>query len=557
MISYLKKNNLTKATAVLLFLFFVLHLLPNTVQRTKAEDSLQLSAQASTWSDGYNVSMTIKNTSGSAVNGWTLVLNTSDFTITNTWCVKVTVSGDSIVITPDTWNRNIPINGNITFGFTGQGNYNSNFHYTLRTSSSVITPTSIPTNKPTPTPRPTNIPTPTPKPTSIPTPTPGPTPTTVPYQAEIPSFSSLVSNEKLPNPFLFKTGSKKGTTVANASDWETRRSEIIALAQAFEFGVNPGKPDSVTGSFQSNKITVSCTNNGKTISFQCSIQYPSNGMAPYPAMIGVNMNNLNTNELLKMGVALITFPADEIGQQVNASSRGRGKFFDLYGSNYNAGALMTWTWGVDRLIDALETTPQANINPQRLGVTGGSRNGKGALTIGAFSERIALTVPQESGNGGASGWRTADAQKASGQNVQTLSQIITENCWFSTSLNQFSGQTNKLPYDHHEIMALCAPRGLLVIENPDFEWLGDLSGFNTSTAGRMIYESLGVKNNMGYSSVGGHGHCVFPDSQLPELRLYVRKFLLDEQVDTNLFRSAKNYSFDKQRWVNWTLPTIH
>jgi hypothetical protein len=52
-------------------------------------------------------------------------------------------------------------------------------------------------------------------------------------------------------------------------------------------------------------------------------------------------------------------------------------------------------WGVSRVIDALETTPAANIKADRLGVTGCSRLGKGALMIGAMDSRIALTIPQE------------------------------------------------------------------------------------------------------------------------------------------------------------------
>ncbi|WP_242835645.1 dockerin type I repeat-containing protein [Ruminiclostridium josui] len=372
----------------------------------------------------------------------------------------------------------------------------------------------------------------------------------------IPAFSSLQANAKLPDPFMYKTGLKKGTRITSKSQWEQRRYEISQLAQAYEYGVKPDKPESVTASYSSNKITITCKQGGKTISFACSIQYPTTGKAPYPAMIGVNMNNLNTSEILKLGVALITFPADEIAQQVDGSSRGKGKFFDLYGSTYDAGALIAWAWGVDRLIDALEITPAANIDPTKLGVTGGSRNGKGALAIGAFDERIALTIPQESGNGGASGWRTADAQKAAGQNVQTLSQIVGENVWFAKALNQFVNNTTKLPYDHHEIEALCAPRGLLIIENPDFEWLGNQSCWNTATAGRMIYQALGVQDNMGYSSIGGHGHCVLPASQQPEVTAFIQKFLLGQNVSTNVFRSDKTYTFDKARWIDWTVPNL-
>jgi hypothetical protein len=240
-----------------------------------------------------------------------------------------------------------------------------------------------------------------------------------------------------------------------------------------------------------------------------------------------------------------------------ASSRGKGKFFDLYGSNYNAGATMAWAWGVSRLIDALETTPSANIDTKRLGATGGSRLGKGALAVGAFDERIVLTIPQESGSGGTASWRVSDYQKSQGQNVQTLSQIIGENCWFSTSLNQFSNQTNKLPIDQHQVLAMCAPRALLIIENTSMEWLGNLSCYTSAQAARLVYEGLGIQDRMGFSQIGGHDHLAFPASQKPEVTAFTQKFLIGGGTgNTNVNKTDGNFTFDKARWVDWTVPTL-
>lgn len=59
--------------------------------------------------------------------------------------------------------------------------------------------------------------------------------------------------------------------------------------------------------------------------------------------------------------------------------------------------MTAWVWGASRLIDALEQGPAARINTGRLGVTGCSRDGKGALMAGADETRFALTIPQESG----------------------------------------------------------------------------------------------------------------------------------------------------------------
>lgn len=145
--------------------------------------------------------------------------------------------------------------------------------------------------------------------------------------------------------------------------------------------------------------------------------------------------------------------------------RGQGKFYTLYGNTHSAGALTAWAWGVSRIIDALELTPAAGINTQKIGVTGCSRNGKGAIVAGALDERVALTIPQESGSGGAACWRLSDYQKSQGTDVQTASHIITENVWFSKNFDPHVNQVNRLPFDHHSLAGLVAPRGLFVIEN--------------------------------------------------------------------------------------------
>ncbi len=370
----------------------------------------------------------------------------------------------------------------------------------------------------------------------------------------LPSYNQLSSNAFLPDPFTFLDGSK----VTTKTDWICRRAEIAALAQEFEFGIKPCTPYSATTatfSKSTNTITVTVTQNEKTISFDCRIIYPTSGTPPYPAIIGIGYSFLNNTLLSNLGVAIIIFPNDQIAEQNNIGSRGKGKFYDLFCSNHSAGALIAWAWGVSRLIDALEKTPETNIDPSRIGVTGCSRNGKGALVAGAFDERIKLTIPQESGSGGAASWRVSDAQKKAGQNVQTLSQIVTENCWFRANFSQFSSSAEKLPFDHHMIMALCAPRALLVIENTWMEWLGNLSTWTTANAARFVWEALGVPDHMGFSQIGHSDHCGYPDVQIPELEAYVKKFLIGNgNDDTYIMKTDGNLTFDKEKWVNWSVP---
>jgi Viral BACON domain len=365
----------------------------------------------------------------------------------------------------------------------------------------------------------------------------------------LPSFASLPTNSFLPDPFTFMNGAR----VTTRAEWTCRRAEIAALAQEFEYGYKPNTPYSATtGSRSGNTLTVTVTDNGRTISFNASITYPSSGSAPFPAMIGVGGSSLNNSALSSMGVAVINFPNNEIAQQNNQSSRGVGKFYDLYGSGHSAGALMAWAWGVSRLIDAIEKTPAANIDPTRLGVTGCSRNGKGALTVGAFDERIKLTIPQESGSGGSGNWRVSDWMLSQGQETQTLSEIVGENVWFRANFNQFSSAATKLPFDHHSIIGLVAPRAILIIEN-DILWLGPQSSWTSANAARMIWQAHGVPDMMGYSLTTGHTHCAFPSSQQTEVNAYVQRFLIGSTAgNTNVMRNDPGVTFNQAMWVNWT-----
>jgi hypothetical protein len=370
-----------------------------------------------------------------------------------------------------------------------------------------------------------------------------------------PGYGALSSDPKLPDPFK----SAKGTRIGAADEWTCRRGEIGAQAQAYELGDLPPKPPVVKGSFDGQgNITVTVSDGAqKTISFTAAITYPTTGKPPYPAMIGMGGIAIGPAQLNQMGVATIVFPNSTVAAQDGPQSRGQGLFYDFYGSSATAGAMMAWTWGVSRLIDALEGTPAANIDPAHLGVTGCSRDGKGALIAGAFEERIALTIPQESGAGGAGSWRVADAQTAAGTLVQTLSEITGENVWFRTSFFQFNNTADNLPFDHHMIEGMVAPRALLVIENTSQVWLGNLSTFTNSMTAHMIWDALGIPDKMGFSQNGDHMHCEWNGSQQPEVTAYVQKFLIGGgTADTNVLKTDGGFTLDKATWIDWTEPTL-
>ncbi|KAK4197375.1 hypothetical protein QBC40DRAFT_181200 [Triangularia verruculosa] len=355
------------------------------------------------------------------------------------------------------------------------------------------------------------------------------------------------NNAKLPDPFTTASGQK----ITTKAEFECRKQEISQIMQQYEFGVYPPPPDSVTGTMSGNNIQVRVTVGSKSITFSAGIRKPS-GSGPFPAIIGVGGASIP----IPSNVATITFGNDAFGAQSGMGSRGRGLFYDLFGSGHSAGSLTAWAWGIDRLVDALESTPAAGIDTTRLGVTGCSRNGKGAFVAGAFVKRIALTIPQESGAGGAACWRISDQQKSSGANIQTANQIIGEQPWFSKNFDAHVRSITNIPQDHHFLAAMIVPRGLAVFEN-NIDWLGPVSTTGCMRAGRHIYRAHGVPNNMGFSLIGGHNHCQFPSGQNSELTQYINYFLLNSgTAPGSVERSTSSASTDA--WYPWaaSAPTL-
>src|SRR5690606_8956823 len=178
----------------------------------------------------------------------------------------------------------------------------------------------------------------------------------------LPDYNDLTAtNDKFPDPFTMIDG----TAVTHKDQWRCRRAEIAVQAQKYELGEKPGPAQKITGEFIDNIFRVTVEEAGKSISYDLEVTLPEQGTPPFPAMIGIGAVSLNQAELMKLGVALIKFPNNDIAEQINSQSRGKGKFYELYGADHTAGALMAWAWGVSRAIDALEIS-ETPIDASRL-----------------------------------------------------------------------------------------------------------------------------------------------------------------------------------------------
>ena len=318
--------------------------------------------------------------------------------------------------------------------------------------------------------------------------------------------------------------------VASFADWAKRRSDIGHMIQHYGIGTKPAvEKGQVAARMEGDTaLVVDVTVNGETLTLRSVIHYPKVGQPPYALMIGTSRVSLPKQLFDNRPIAIMTFHEKQVndyGQWGTHHDRGEHPFDRLYPTLTANGAYSEWAWGLSRLLDGLQLLgPEATkIDMRHIGVTGCSYAGKMALYCGAFDERIALTIAQEPGGGGAAAWRKSHE---STEKVEDIDK--TDYHWFLESQrDNFSGDSvYRLPYDQHELCAMVCPRALLLLGNPDYPWLSDPAMQASAEAAVKVWERFGIGDRMNWSIVGGHGHCQLPESQWPIVQSFIDRFLL-------------------------------
>ena len=366
------------------------------------------------------------------------------------------------------------------------------------------------------------------------------------------SAQLAVPQKDLPNPLM----TNDGRQVTTFDEWNARRQEISRMIQQYGIGEKPEVPaGAVKARMDGDTLIVDVTVDGETLTLKSAIHYPATGQPPYALMIGTSMLSLPKQLFEKRPIAVMNYheaQVNDYSQWRPHHERGEHAFDRLYPHLKDNGAYSEWAWGLSRLIDGLELLgpEKTKIDVKRIGVSGCSYAGKMALFCGAFDERVALTIAQEPGGGGAASWRY-NCRKDSVENLDR-----TDYHWFKESMReQFHGDSVYLmPYDHHELVAMVCPRALLVLGNTDYKWLADESAYVSLNAARKVWQRLGIAERMGYSIVGGHPHCQLPEGQFPEVEAFLDKFLLGIQgIDTSDIQIAPAFKgkVDLTEWIRY------
>lgn len=176
------------------------------------------------------------------------------------------------------------------------------------------------------------------------------------------------------------------------------------------------------------------------------------------------------------------------------------------------GAISAWAWGVSRVMDYLVTDP--GVDSKRVALFGVSRLGKTVLWAGARDPRFALIIASCSGEGGAS-----LSRRNYGETVKHMNRNFAYQ--FAKNYQKYGDHVDQLPVDAHMLVALIAPRPLLLQAGDQDRWSDPKGEFLAAVAAEPVYRLLGkqglgtdrmppagepILHTLGYyMHAGGHG----------------------------------------------------
>jgi arylsulfatase A-like enzyme len=292
----------------------------------------------------------------------------------------------------------------------------------------------------------------------------------------------------LPDVFTLISGEKVTTSAA----WEQqRRGELLDLFRRQVYGFAPPKPETLAfhvvesdpkamgGKATLKRVAISFQLQGEPFTFHLILFVPNQRQGKAPVFLLLNHRgpeNTDPTRKTKMefwpaeyviergcAVAAINV-ADEVEPDNAKATTGIRAFYRQHypkPDELTWGALSAWAWSGSRAVDYFET--DADIDTSKIAVIGHSRGGKTSLWAGAQDTRFALVCVNDAGEGG-----PALARRNFGEDNAAINKSFPH--WFAPKYATYAGKEDLLPVDHHELVALVAPRGYHGADAADDLW---------------------------------------------------------------------------------------
>jgi hypothetical protein len=353
---------------------------------------------------------------------------------------------------------------------------------------------------------------------------------------EFPPVSELKPQAAWPDPLTFFDGKK----VTGREEWiKARRPELTRLFEHYMYGELPPAPRTIESRVE--RIEPACfggkaTLREVTISFGPSgapkihllVVAPNKPAGKKPVFLGLNFCGNHTllddpaialpgpwmpaycpncsdnratdagrgtqkevwavEQTIDRGYALACFYCGDVDPDRDDFSDGIHPFYAAPGTTGRTpqswGTIAAWAYGLHRAVDYLVS--DKDLDATRIAVVGHSRLGKTALLAGALDERIALVIPHQAGCGG-----TAPSRHDVGEQVRQINDRFPH--WFCDEFKKFNEQVERLPFDQHCLVALCAPRPVLLSNAQEDSWADPEGQFRVLEGADPVYRLLGSK----------------------------------------------------------------
>jgi len=354
---------------------------------------------------------------------------------------------------------------------------------------------------------------------------------------------SLAGDHPLPDPLRMQDG----TAVGTVEEWNTkRRPEILALFQQHVYGASPELPklranytelipvksDALEGLATRKLIQITFPDYPKFDGIELMLYVPKDAPQPVPVFLGLSFaaNHAVTPEtdiplstrwmrkndeagivdhrateenrgkgvsswpirdILKAGFALATVyygdiePDHEEGWKEGIRGAMKDKTTESVSWKEGEwGAISAWAFGLSRVLDCLETLPE--IDAKRCALVGHSRLGKAALWAGATDQRFAITISNNSGEGGAS-----LKYRNFGETPAAITTMFPH--WFTKTYLRYTEDPTTCPVDQHQLIALIAPRPVYVASATEDLWADPKGEFLAAKNAEPVYALFGKK----------------------------------------------------------------
>lgn len=324
---------------------------------------------------------------------------------------------------------------------------------------------------------------------------------------DFPEVDALPEQTGLPALFASFNSQHVVQTSAEWNEW--RRAQLIALFDHYVYGARPALTevtarqtanwDDVVPGARWEEWDLTLGGDADAV-LHLAVVTPSQRATPAPVIVGVNKCGnqslvadarvrLTTSvvipacgpgaeetrgvqaalwpleRIVARGFAVVTFHESDAAPDDDEkfATMLRARFRPPAGQPPRAswGTLALWAWALAHVGAWVDAQP--GFDATRTAVFGHSRRGKAALLSGVMGTSFDAVVAHQSGTGGAALNRSFE-----GETIELIN--LTFPHWFDDVYPGFSNAEVRTPVDQHQLLALWAPRRVVLVDGDDDRW---------------------------------------------------------------------------------------